>query len=542
MTKINLFRGINNMPFHQHQQDQTLKTYTTAPFRLLAFLTRPKTNYQIPLPEDITKRLDILSKSLSSKSQDEGLLALHNVWMGLWKRKWPPTPDNKLPCPTIRALALMTMKQGGGFMDPKDVTCIIARFEYCIHLAMLVEIKRISTEQFDGCDELACDQVQPWFIEKVDSPFNSLRSLQHRASSLAFKTMSLPRIWWTDRVHWTSMLYKGHPLHIDQVRNIFVKLQDMVIKQWEEKVLCGLDVQVKYNFIADDLTCNDVEYSFLVDPRNKVFKQRDQLLYAILKDSGIMPHFMEINKETGSYTWNRNSLHKWLHDYAFFQALQLIRAEMLGGSPGRIMELASMNYCATELRPVRNFFALDKHIALMRTYTKTSSLTHFDKLIPHSLDAVTSDLMVQDLAIARPFAEIAVHVCYPENAEIQKLYKERLFVNNLKEFDSTVISRIMVDVSMPIVGFELSVNPWRHISIAWRNKLCPEFTHLLEEGDEVETIGALQTGHKRKTEIRIYGLSTDSLAGPAEDILPLYLDCSTGLQKELHVAPGKHKF
>jgi hypothetical protein len=204
------------------------------------------------------------------------------------------------------------------------------------------------------------------------------------------------------------------------------------------------------------------------------------------------------------------------------------------------MELAAMNLCSTELHPVQNFFALDKHIAMMWTYTKTSSLTHVDKLIPHSLDAVTADLIVQDLAIARPFAIIAVHVCYPEDGDIQKLYKEHLFVNNVKAFDSTFISHMMVDISMPFVGFELTINPWHHICIAWRSKLCPEFTQLLEEGDDMETIGALQTGHRRPTEIRIYGLSADALAGPAEDILPLYLDCSTGLQEKFHVAPGKH--
>jgi hypothetical protein len=259
-----LCRGINNVPFHKHQQDQTLKTYALSPFQLLVFLIQPKTKYQVSLPDDLQRSLKILSNSLTIKNRDEKFKALHAVFMGLWKRKWSSAVDNPIPCPTIRALALMTMKFGGGWLEPKDVTLIIARLVYIIHLAMLYEIKTISAADFDGNDEEACNLVQPWFIEKVDSPFNSLRSLQHRASSLVYQTMSLPRIWWTDRVHWTSMLYKGQPLHIDQIRRLFGKLKDMVIQQWEEKVVCGLDVHVDYDSIKDDLTCTNVGYSFLM--------------------------------------------------------------------------------------------------------------------------------------------------------------------------------------------------------------------------------------------------------------------------------------
>jgi hypothetical protein len=275
------------------------------------------------------------------------------------------------------------------------------------------------------------------------------------------------------------------------------------------------------------------------DPRNEMFSQWDRLLQAIMADPKVRSRFITIDKQEGSYTWNKNSLHKWLQDYAFFHGLQLIRTMMLGGSPGRVMEVAVLNYCTAEHRPVRGLFVLDKYIAAMRTYTKTGSLTQVDKLIPHSLDGITSDLVVQDLAMAHPFAEIAIEVCYPEDGDIQRLYREWLFVNNLKEFDSTSISRIMVNISMPIVGFEMSINPWRHICISFRNKVCPEVSQLLEEEDELETIGALQTGHRRKTEVRVYALSPDALAGPAEDVLPLYLECSTGWQVEMHVAPGE---
>jgi len=53
--------------------------------------------------------------------------------------------------------------------------------------------------------------------------------------------------------------------------------------------------------------------------------------------------------------------------------------------------------------------------------------------------------------------------------------------------------------------------------------------------DDVE---ALQVGHMRATENRIYGLSTQSLAGAVEDVLPLYLQASTRWQQCCKVMPG----
>lgn len=58
------------------------------------------------------------------------------------------------------------------------------------------------------------------------------------------------------------------------------------------------------------------------------------------------------------------------------------------------------------------------------------------------------------------------------------------------------------------------------------------------EEDEQDTIEALQSGHSRSTENRIYGLSMDALSGASEDILPFFLDSSTDWHKVCKVVPG----
>ena len=142
----------------------------------------------------------------------------------------------------------------------------------------------LASTQYDGNMDLARQAMQGWFTEKVYSTFNTLRSLKHRAAAIVYNTQELPRSIWTDREGWSALLYKGNPVNLDGIRQVFMDLDKQTFIQWEEKVLCGLKLRVDYSSIADDLTNKDVGYSFLSDTRNKEFHFRDRLAMAILAD------------------------------------------------------------------------------------------------------------------------------------------------------------------------------------------------------------------------------------------------------------------
>jgi len=500
-------------------------------------LLRGKASYQVPLPADVLEALEALQHVLPAEDNDQGVEEMHSLLKALWMRRWSSTPDNPLPCPTIRSLALMSLKTDRSFTEPVHVTGIIAKLERAIRLTCLWEIKSLSKSKYNGDDNQACDNVQHWFTEKVDTPFNHLRSLQHRASAIAYSTMSLPRIWWTDRVAWTSMLYKGSQLHLDQMKGVFQAMEDKVIAIWEDRVLLGQKVHVDCGQIVEDLTNRSVGYCFLNDDRNQCFKDRDHLLKAFLKDRRTRATFTKDNSQ-GRTMWNKDALRTWLRDYGEFQALQLARVEMLSGASGRGTELSAMNLRSTQARPIRNLLIMGDHLVTMHMYHKTGNLTGRDKMVPHSLDALTSDLMVQDLALARPFAEVAVHLCFPGDANLYSLYRDHLFVDYLKPFSTEVLTETMASLTLPITGIKMGVNAYRHINIAWKRKLCVEASSLLDNNDDFETVTALQACHSRATENRVYGLSTDALSGAPEDILPLYLDCSTHWQVAMGVVPG----
>jgi hypothetical protein len=303
--------------------------------------------------------------------------------------------------------------------------------------------------------------------------------------------------------------------------------------------MCGTKLHVKYGYVADDLINKEVGYSFLTDERNKCLQGHSMsLVAAILADPDLRKRFIVGNNlDTQTPEWNKMALRNWLYDYARFEEIQISRLEMTGGAPGRASELYSMNLCNTQTRHERNLCMLWPYVSVLRMYHKSGNLTGQDKLIPHAFDGFSSDLTIQDQVLARPFACLAVKICFPDKPEMWRLYRERLFVNNGRPFTTQNITDCMVRFTLSEIGTGLGVNPWRHISRAFKKKLCNRVMEVLEEGEE-EDIDDAQAGRTRSTGNRVYGVSHDTLAGVAEDVLPLFLDHSTDWQKTLEVVPG----
>ncbi|KAG1786392.1 uncharacterized protein HD556DRAFT_1449769 [Suillus plorans] len=504
--------GISNKPFHKHQNKETMQKYILPIVFLLAMLMRsePSMPFYFSKTQEMHDTTEALSMSLEEGLEEETVSScIHALLMSTWTTKWKQTDKNPIGDPTELCLALLTIQRDGSFKEPKEVTGIIAKDEYCMRASFIKEIRDQVEDGIAADENAACNILEPWFTEKTNSTFSRLRSLQHRASSIAFSTRSLPRIWWTDMVHWRTMLYKGNRIDLDDVCRMFAKTEEKLVEIWENMVLKNIKIRIDY--------------------------ERDRLLEAFFNDEKILQHFAVVRE--GELLWNRGKLIEWLQNYTELHSLILLRCEMLSGSPGCGTELTAMMYRNTSTRTTRNLVILGKHITMLCTYSKTSTLTGQDKLIPHSLDAVTSDILIQDLALARPFAEFAAHICFPDDKAMKDRYRNQLFVNFKKSFDSTHLSAVMTRYSIPHLSYGLTINSWRHIHTAWKRKFKCSMEDLLEE-DAEDDVDALQAGHSRHTENRVYGLSMQAIAGAAEDVLPLFLNASTTWQTTCKTVPG----
>lgn len=446
--------------------------------------------------------------------------------------------EHSITDPTIIGLALMMLHQDGSFKSPSETTPTIAKLEYMMRLVFLLKMYLIVRRQHLLSFDEPCKKLQPWFTEKVDSTFNSLRSLQHRASSISYTAMNLPDIWWLDRKHYQEMLYLGDKISFSAIRNIFVDLQADIHHLFKNKILLGLPLHIRYDSLADDLSNEKVGYSFLSDPRNSaVFGDRNILIRAVLADPELRQQFIAYFDVEGKPIWNALAMRAWLHDFGTLTTHLCTICEAICGSPIRGTELTSMVFRNTKTRR-RNLNILGQTVALMGMYTKTGALTGSDRLIPLGVDSFTGDMLVQHLALARPMAELFVTFLFPHRPDLHILYRYHLFVNNMEMLNTEALSLDLKSYTLPRVGVGLGVHAWRHIVIAFRRKLCSNNAQILDEANIERSVRANQAGHSEDTEDRIYGITSDTLAGAPEDLLPRFLDSSADWQSLLRVVPG----
>lgn len=117
-------------------------------------------------------------------------------------------------------------------------------------------------------------------------------------------------------------------------------------------------------------------------------------------------------------------------------------------------------------------------------------------------------------------------------------YAEMMFMDFGEEFSTEKLSKIMGNITSPIVSWPVTISIWRHINIAFKRKLCRGSWQTMTESTTSSMIHALQSGHSQANENRIYGLSPDAILGPPEDFLQLFLDASTEWQVVNNVVPG----
>jgi hypothetical protein len=393
-----------------------------------------------------------------------------------------------------------------------------------------------SINEAGGNLEVGCRKLQYWFVEKNETTFNTLRSLQHVASSFAYTSLGLPKVVWLDRVTYLTLLFKGDPVEFTNFPAMLDSQEQEMMRIWEEDVLLGKSLAVKSPFIYDDLSETRPGYSFMSDRRNKIFHSKTILLNAILADPLLHKRFVVF--ESGEHIrFNIPALRAWLANYSHFQLFQLVRSNLTTGSPSRGTELTAMLRQNTPTNPMRNLVFIGKFATILCTYSKTSAATQSDKIIPHALDGFSTDLMVQDMAIARPFAELAAHLSYHDPGPIVHLYRNHLFINQDRLFTTEDLKAGIERLTVSHLGVKLGVNGFRHVSTAFRRKICNAMEELIEE-DENDSVQAQQSGHSRRLENRVYGLSPDALAGAPEDLLPLFLDASTDWQLACKVVPG----
>lgn len=455
----------------------------------------------------------------------------------IWHTAFPiePSEGNAIHDVTHHFIMFRSLRPDGSHSEASGVTGILSKLKYLMRLFNLYFIYDENRRLGRRISDLVKD-IQCWFTDGEESPFNTVCTLQHLASSFARAEQSMPKIWWI-RDDGTEMEWLGDSIKLDNIQEMIASMSREMVEHFQTKILLGKDIRVPYERLTEDMSNTTVGYSFLTDHRNPFIELncRTLLLDTIHNDKHLLKRFTMLRNNKRE--WNIGALISWLHDYAILNLWSLVRCELLGGGPARGTELTAMIFKSTPLQKQRNLSFVNKHLVMIRTYSKTTAISGRDRFITHSCDSLYSDIKIQDLAIARPFAEIAASICFPSKPEIVDLYRTHVWVNYNRLFTTDNISDCIGQYTNNFIGVRLTVATLRHVWIAFRRKLCPKEAEFIEE-DHEDAVGAEQAGHSLGIERRIYAVTAGGLMGHSEDVIPAFLESSAVLQKMFQVVPG----
>lgn len=300
--------------------------------------------------------------------------------------------------------------------------------------------------------------------------------------------------------------------------------EDEIMETFQKDVLCGLDLSIKYEQIFDDASNSMPGYSFIHDTRNPFHKYKTMFLDAIIASPKLYDQFI-VSNDGVHVQWNTHALRQWLLSYSKLQLLRLVRINMTTGFHCNGFELTDMLLTNTDTDSVRHCVVYGGHITIPY------------KCVPYSLDAFSSDILVQDLSITRPFAELAARIIYDQNPNIVRLYRTQLFVNQDRHFNFDDLMLGLETLTLTHLDVKLGVRKWKRVKNTFLGNVCTHMYPLLEDEPDRDSISTLQSGHSQSMQHRLYGSPLDTRFA-SKDLLLLLIEASTHWQITCSVVPG----
>ncbi|KAI0633912.1 hypothetical protein C8Q77DRAFT_1217292 [Trametes polyzona] len=505
----------NHHPFGRHQLDDTLRAYTRLVLQLVCFLLRAEA--ELDLPAEVKALVVALHQALNQEAE-EVMAAIHQLLLGLWMREWTPTRDNQFPDPTVRFVIHTQVNADGSLKKPEEVTGVFAKLMYDMRLTFLYECHQRLDSPGQPSLVVSARTLRPWFTKGLESTFHTLKSLQHRASSITMSSQNEPNMVWKDKTGFTTLIYMGHEVSLDALRKCQGALEDETRTLLVDTLLFGHPFHIDIPSLCDDMGNKQPGYSLFTDRVNtEALGPVDQLADHVLRTPALNRCFVMAVRE-GKVVWNAMAMSAWLNTFARLNLLCLIQAEMNCGAPGRTTELTAMPTVNTPGGMLRALRIIDNHVVLMRTYHKMRAAQGFDRE-----------------AICRPFAQLCASILYPGDVKVKALYQDFLFVNYDKPFIGDDISAGMKRWTGEHLGVELGIQKWRQCSTPLRRKHAGLEEMWLEDQD---TVDAAQAGHSHRVDTLHYGVTDLSSTGMAEDYIGPFLKTSVMWHRVLHLVPG----
>jgi superfamily II DNA helicase RecQ len=473
-----------------------------------------------------------------------------------------PLQDNEYKSGIISALAVMGIRDDGGWLNAEDYT---PKYSAVIKLARLMvvqeayerkeeAIKQMQEGDTDITDEFARDNTRSYyhFIRQMVRKFMTITDgkrdptpLQwiYRARSYGLKirytTTAEGCIQWIGE----TILYQQIRFDMAEVRTMMHGL----VREAREvlfKELMFVDVDSKghvdatqapgidWETMVDNPTENRVGWSFLDDERNRFPVDGKWWLYQrMFTEQRVRQRFITESSDQSIPQIRDEIVDQYERHVNEFREKLLLLFHLSGGQPGRSPELLGLRWKNSEQGGIRNIFIEDGLVAFVTGYHKGYRSSGNIKIIHRYLPREVGELFVYYVLVVSPFHEklqvnrengkrgsafLWGHSQKIEHRRWTGPRRDRKEKNAEEDhldqgWTSERMRRALQDASMRLIGVKIHISCWRNSAIAISRKFCREAPFSSEEDDAArndppdDDENDLQAGHGTHIAGMIYG-------------------------------------
>lgn len=355
------------------------------------------------------------------------------------------------------------------------------------------------------------DEILPMCLDRTQMcPFGEIALLASLCDRYADSSTTNQQIFWSHENKVVTITSKTR-VNMDQwragIRLFLMETRDFwlqVVFRGIPLAEMGLDITPATR-VYDDLSCTDVDYSFVSDDRNPFDQLRFSLGIALLTHP--KGGRMHLGATNGKIVWDRKAVNRWLEDLEGGTRMLMSGTHLACGQPDRAVEHALVRSKNVPGRLRSFFFMSEGSIGILSQYNKTTAITGYDRPKLHCVPWFLGEIIVSMLVLAQPLAGYLVekdlgvdgryvqeHCGFPLRGreptgddlsnDLKRIFKERvgtddMHARNYRQFANTVEEKFL--------------------------------SYLKKAEHQMITIGDAQSGHNRLTALVHYGVEAGRL-------------------------------
>lgn len=355
--------------------------------------------------------------------------------------------------------------------------------------------------------------MKPYLIREASTPLAYIFECWSLIKTVASAEQGIPNVSSTD-ASGRDVIYKSNVFTIVDINTMVYAL----VKRWDELLRVEIhdDCQSPWLELRLPLTLvdsprnMDAGFCFLDLPANNLLWFKNTLIQHYMEHPDLKNKFFY--RKGDKMFAIRTELEKKMRSEAEMTDILMVLIAITSGSPARAIEQVNHLVRNQPGGSIRNFFHLYGLTMIISGYSKTSTTTLKDKVIPRVPPPLIVQRLLYQLVIIRPAMERFATIC--RDARTAARYRYFLYPGLDQPRTSTEFSHILATYTGQYLPAPLHILDWRQIAVGFSRFNGNLLNIKAASGTKFSTY---QMGHGEETENRHYAITPDMLVSVSHE-------------------------